>query len=74
MHNGRFATLKEVVQHYNTGIKDHPNLAPALSNPDGTPVRFNLTETQVDAIVAFLQTISDSSIESDERWSNPFVK
>ena len=26
MHDGRFATLEQVVEHYNSGIKDHPNL------------------------------------------------
>lgn len=26
MHDGRFNTLEEVVEHYNSGIKNHPNL------------------------------------------------
>ena len=28
MHDGRFATLEEVVEHYNSGIQAHPDLAP----------------------------------------------
>jgi len=26
MHDGRFKTLEDVVEHYNSGIQDHPNL------------------------------------------------
>ncbi|MFV1884320.1 MAG: cytochrome-c peroxidase [Balneola sp.] len=73
MHDGRFETLEEVVEHYNSGIKDHPNLAPALTAPDGSPVRLNLTETEVDAIVAFLKTLTDNTLATDERWSDPFL-
>ncbi|MGE3800174.1 MAG: cytochrome-c peroxidase, partial [Candidatus Kapaibacterium sp.] len=35
MHDGRFATLEEVVEHYNSGIKSHPTLSPALTDPEG---------------------------------------
>jgi cytochrome c peroxidase len=72
MHDGRFKTLREVVQHYNTGIKNHPNLAPALRDPLGNPVRLNFTESQVDALVAFLETLTDESVATQEKWSNPF--
>ena len=30
VHDGRFATLEDVVEHYSTGIKSHPNLDPRL--------------------------------------------
>ncbi|MDF2438838.1 MAG: hypothetical protein K0Q95_3214 [Bacteroidota bacterium] len=30
MHDGRFKTLEEVIEHYNSGIKNHPNLSWAL--------------------------------------------
>lgn len=32
MHDGRFATLEEVIEHYNSGVKMHPNLDWSLSN------------------------------------------
>lgn len=32
MHDGRFATLEQVVEHYNSGIKDHPSLSWTLTN------------------------------------------
>lgn len=30
MHDGRFNTLEEVIEHYNSGIKPHPNLSFSL--------------------------------------------
>jgi cytochrome c peroxidase len=30
MHDGRFTTLGTVVEHYNSGVKNHPNLSPQL--------------------------------------------
>ncbi|MER3498154.1 MAG: hypothetical protein C4308_05700 [Chitinophagaceae bacterium] len=41
MHDGRFAILEQVIEHYNSGIQPHPNLAPQLRNPNGTPKRLN---------------------------------
>ncbi|NCP84215.1 MAG: c-type cytochrome [Bacteroidetes bacterium] len=72
MHDGRFSTLTEVVEHYNSGVKNHPNLAPALRSGNGTPIRLNFSSDQIQAIVAFLKTLSDESIATDERWSDPF--
>lgn len=72
MHDGRFATLEQVVEHYNSGIKAHPNLAPQLRNPDGTPRRLNLSADQKAALVAFLHTLTDPSISTDEKFSDPF--
>jgi cytochrome c peroxidase len=37
MHDGRFATLEEVVEFYNSGVVDNPNLSPPLRNPPGQP-------------------------------------
>jgi cytochrome c peroxidase len=73
MHDGRFATLEEVVEHYNSGIKAHPNLSPVLRTPNnGGPVRLNLNNTQKSALVAFLKTLTDHSIASEVKWSDPF--
>jgi cytochrome c peroxidase len=74
MHDGRFNTLEEVVEHYNSGIQNHPTLSAALANPDGTPVRLNLTTTQKSALVAFMQTLTDHTIATKAKWSNPFCE
>ena len=72
MHDGRFATLEEVVEHYNSGIKAHPTLSPALTDGNGNPVRLNFTAAEKAALVAFLKTLTDNSVSSDEKWSDPF--
>jgi len=73
MHDGRFGTLEEVVEHYNSGIQAHPTLSPALTDADGEPVRLNLTESEKAALVAFLKTLTDPSVSSEVKWSDPFI-
>ncbi|GGD24639.1 cytochrome-c peroxidase [Flavobacterium orientale] len=72
MHDGRFATLEQVVEHYNSGIKPHPTLSPALKDANGNPVQLNLTNAQKAALVAFLKTLTDNSVSTEVKWSNPF--
>ncbi len=72
MHDGRFTTLEEVVEHYNSGIQDHPTLSPALQDANGDPVRLDLTEPEKAALVAFLRTLTDNSISTEVKWSDPF--
>jgi cytochrome c peroxidase len=72
MHDGRFATLEEVVEHYNSGIKAHPTLSPALKDVSGNPVQLNLTSSEKAALVAFLKTLTDNSVSNEMKWSNPF--
>lgn len=72
MHDGRFQTLEEVVDHYSDGIQAHPNLSTELRNPDGSPLRLNLSSDQKKALVAFLNTLTDQQMLADTRFSNPF--
>ena len=73
MHDGRFATLEEVIEHYNSGVQPHPNLSgPLRQGPNGPPRRLNLTPQEKAALLAFLQTLTDDTFLNDERWSNPF--
>ncbi|MEM9895907.1 MAG: cytochrome c peroxidase [Bacteroidota bacterium] len=72
MHDGRFATLEEVVEHYNSGIQAHPTLSPALTDDNGNPIQLNFTDFEKAALVAFLKTLTDNSISSEEKWSDPF--
>jgi cytochrome c peroxidase len=72
MHDGRFSTLEEVVEHYNSGIQAHPTLSPALTDANGDPVRLNFTDSEKAALVTFLRTLTDESIANEEKWSDPF--
>ncbi|MBI3237651.1 MAG: cytochrome-c peroxidase [Flavobacteriia bacterium] len=75
MHDGRFKTLEEVVEHYNSGIKAHPNLDDRLAADGmtgGPPKRYNMTDYQKKSLVAFLKTLTDYEFLYDKRFSNPF--
>jgi len=57
MHDGRFATLEEVVEHYVSGIKRSATLDPNIAkHPNGGVV---LSDDDKKAIVAFLKTLTD---------------
>ncbi|MGC4040716.1 MAG: cytochrome c peroxidase [Flavobacterium sp.] len=73
MHDGRFQTLQQVVEHYNSGVQNHPNLSPQLKDTNGNAQRLNLTDAQKAALVAFLRTLTDENIMHNEKWSDPFI-
>ncbi len=72
MHDGRFATLEEVIEYYSSGILNHPNLITPLVNKDGEVGQFDFTETDKDALFAFLKTLTDTKMLTDEKYSDPF--
>ena len=64
MHDGRFRTLAEVVEHYSTGIQRSPTLDPNLAkHPDGG---VPLTAADKHALVAFLQTLTDAQFQKTQ--------
>lgn len=71
MHDGRFATLEEVVEHYSTGIQAHPNLSAELK-VGSAPRRFNFSAQDKSDLVAFLNTLTDEHLLTEKRFSNPF--
>ena len=78
MHDGRFSSLEQVVEHYNSGVQAHPNLDRRLRTGNGnngtiTPRRLNLSQTEKTALVAFLKTLTDTSMLNDVRFSDPFI-
>jgi len=72
MHDGRFATLLQVVQHYNSGIQNGPALDNRLKTPQGNPLRLNLNAADQNALVAFLMTLTDDVLINDPKFQNPF--
>ena len=71
MHDGRFTTLEEVVEHYNSGIKNHPTLSPELKS-GSAPIKLNLSANDKSDLVAFLNTLTDQQLLTDARYSDPF--
>ncbi len=78
MHDGRFATLEEVVEHYNSGVQAGPAVDPKLLGPPGggppQPIQLNLTNADKAALVSFLHTLTDNVIIADNKFSDPFCK
>ena len=74
MHDGRFASLEEVVDFYSTDIQQHPNLDLRLraSLTSEEPKRFNFSEEEKTALVSFLKTLTDYSMAEEEKFSDPF--
>ena len=68
MHDGRFATLQDVLKHYSSGIQSHKTLGSFLPQKG-----VNLTARQRDAIEAFLHTLTDPVFISDPKFSDPFA-
>ncbi|WP_291131575.1 cytochrome-c peroxidase [Flavobacterium sp. UBA7682] len=72
MHDGRFATLEDVLDYYSHGIPNDPNLDENLRDKNGAPLRLNITADDKKAIIAFLNTLTDYSMTTDPKFSNPF--
>jgi cytochrome c peroxidase len=71
MHDGRFATLAEVVDFYDHGVQEGPALDNRLRQGRG-PQRLNLGAADRAALVAFLMTLTDRALTTDARFSDPF--
>jgi cytochrome c peroxidase len=77
MHDGRFATLEQVVDFYDRGVQNNPGLDPRLRagpGPNAPPLRLNLTREERDALVAFLKTFTDRTFLTDARLASPFAR
>lgn len=73
MHTGVITSLQQAIGHYGT-----ISIAPGNTNldqrlrPGGVGQQLNLTATEVDAVIAFLRTLSGSDVYTNPKWSNPF--
>jgi cytochrome c peroxidase len=65
MHDGRFNTLAQCLNHYRTGVQQSQSLDPLLTNG------ISLTNTEATNIALFLRTLTDSSFLKDPRFSKP---
>ena len=73
MHTGVIKDLQAAIGHYGA-----INLAPGNNNldprlrPNGFGQRLNLTAPEVNAVMAFLGTLSGTNVYADTKWANPF--
>ncbi len=74
MHTGVITTLQAAIGHYGNltnAALNNTNLDPRLK-PNGVGQQLNLTATEVNAVIAFLKTLSGSDVYTNTKWSNPF--
>jgi cytochrome c peroxidase len=78
MHDGRFKTLEQVVEHYSSAVHPHVNVGIAFNEPRSennlATSGFRLSDRQTAALVAFLQTLTDEKFVADPRFSDPFLR
>lgn len=70
MHDGRFKTLEEVVDHYNNGLKASTYIDPALENTRNSGLM--LSAQQKTDLVNFLKTLTDYSLVNNQKYKTPF--
>ena len=74
MHNGALATIDQVLSHYNEiNLTNNSNLDPRLM-PGGNGQDLNLTQTERDAVIAFIQTLGGTDVYTNQKWSDPFIQ
>lgn len=72
MHDGRFTTLKQVVEFYNNSVNQtSPNVDPMMQKPNRFNGSLRLSSAEVDAVVAFLETLTDEDFITNPAFSNP---
>ncbi|MDA7501783.1 c-type cytochrome [Chitinophagales bacterium] len=65
MHDGRFRRLKEVVQHYTSGIVKHKQLSQELSKP------ISISRDEQTELIAFLLCLNDREFVFDTKHQFP---
>jgi cytochrome c peroxidase len=77
MHDGSIATLDEVIEHYNAGgrtIANGPHAGVGAASPFKSEFLkpMELTAQQKRDLIAFLESLTDSTFLRDPRFSNPW--
>jgi cytochrome c peroxidase len=70
MHDGRFQTLEEVVDHYNEGIQSSSTVDPTVENTRETGLF--LTEQDKEDLINFLHTLTDEVMINEPAYRSPF--
>ena len=72
MHDGRFKTLDEVIDHYSDNVNfNSPNLHPLM---DHGGIHLNLSAQQKADLKAYLLSMTDNKFLTNPAYSNPFKK
>ena len=69
MHDGRFETIEEVINHYSEGLQNSTTIDPLMKKVDQGGVQLSLQE-KAD-LKAFLLSLSDTDFINNPNFSNP---
>ena len=70
MHDGRFQTLEEVIEHYNSGIQTSATADPTVLNTQSTGLMLTMQDKQ--DLVNFLKTLTDDVFLNNTEYASPF--
>ncbi|MFT6983883.1 MAG: cytochrome c peroxidase, partial [Crocinitomicaceae bacterium] len=70
MHDGRFQTLEEVVDHYNSNVQNSSTVDPALLGTTSTGLMLDALEKE--DLINFLKTLTDNTFLNNPDYSDPF--
>lgn len=68
MHDGRFRTLQQVMEHYSNGNFFTSNIDSSITRNVG------MTSEQKNDLIAFLKTLTDKTFLYDRRFADPFYR
>ena len=71
MHDGRYASLAEVIDHYDSGVQLSDTLDPIMTKP-GKEFGLQLSADEKAALVAFLESLSDDTYANNPDLSDVF--
>jgi cytochrome c peroxidase len=69
MHDGRFASIDEVINHYSEGLQNSPTIDPLMKKVSQGGVQLSLQEKA--NLKAFLLTLTDEAFINNPNFSNP---
>ena len=70
MHDGRYSTIDDVLDFYNSKVLNTPYTDVLMHHaPEGG---VHLTPSELSAIKSFLMTLTDESVITNEKYSNPW--
>jgi cytochrome c peroxidase len=77
MHDGSEISLKHIIESYARGgrqITSGPNQGDGRLNPYKSELidGFEITDTEIDQLILFLESLNDDTLIQDTRWKNPF--
>jgi cytochrome c peroxidase len=74
MHTAVPVNIRQVLAHYNSiaALPRNTNLDPRLK-PNNIGQNLQMTPTEIDAMVAFLRTLTGKDVYTNKKWGNPFL-